>query len=193
MAKTKKCRGRTKKGKPCSRSARENGYCYQHGPISARSSDDDLELTEKQRRFVEAYMGKAAGNATKAARIAGYSGDDITLASVGYENLRKPQIHAAINARTESDPLVATRFDRQRFWTRVMLGKEFVGDEAPAMKDRLKASELLGRSQLDFVERVEHTGKDGESIKLDSNRDLSALSDAELLGLENILEKIENE
>lgn len=183
------CRGRTRAGKPCSRAAGSTGYCYQHGP-SAQSTG---ELTEKQRRFVEAYMGEAAGNATEAARQAGYAGDDITLASVGYENLRKPQIRAAIESRAEEDPLVATRFDRQRFWTRVMLGKELDGDEPPAMKDRLKASELLGRSQLDFVERVEHTGKDGEPIQLANPKDLSTLSDAELEGLEAILEKIENE
>lgn len=186
------CRGRTKAGQPCRRKAGDNGYCYQHF-AGAPAADDAAELTEKQRRFVEAYMGEAAGNATEAARQAGYAGDDITLASVGYENLRKPQIRAAIESRAEEDPLVATRFDRQRFWTRVMVGKEFDGDEPPAMKDRLKASELLGRSQLDFVERVEHTGKDGEAIQFASSKDLSPLSDAELEGLEAILEKIENE
>jgi phage terminase small subunit len=31
------------------------------------------KLTLKQRRFVEAYCGEAAGNATQAAKLAGYS------------------------------------------------------------------------------------------------------------------------
>lgn len=57
------------------------------------------ELTDKQRLFVEAYLGAARFNATEAARQAQYAGDDVTLASVGYENLRKPQIAAYIKQR----------------------------------------------------------------------------------------------
>jgi len=42
-------------------------------------------LTEKQRAFVEAYMGEAEGNATRAAELAGYQGGENTLSSVGSE------------------------------------------------------------------------------------------------------------
>ena len=56
-------------------------------------------LTGKQKAFVNAYLGEAKFNATEAARLAGYSGDDTTLAAVGYENLRKPQIEAEVRAR----------------------------------------------------------------------------------------------
>jgi hypothetical protein len=55
------------------------------------------ELTLKQRLFIEAYCGRARGNATEAARLANYDGTDVTLATVGCENLRKPQIKDAIN------------------------------------------------------------------------------------------------
>lgn len=110
------------------------------------------KLTEKQRRFVDAYMGEAAGNGTEAARIAGYKGNDVTLASVSAENLRKPQIAVAIKERVDSDPKIATRKDRQEFWTRVMTGQE----PDAQMKDRLKASELLGKSHADFIDRHEH-------------------------------------
>ena len=61
-------------------------------------------LTEKQRRFVEAYMGESRGNATDAAPRAGYVGSDATLAMVGNENLRKPKIRDAIQARQEEAP-----------------------------------------------------------------------------------------
>jgi phage terminase small subunit len=54
-------------------------------------------LTNKQRVFVEHYL--TCWNATEAARQAGYAGSDDTLAAVGYENLRKPQIAAVIEAR----------------------------------------------------------------------------------------------
>lgn len=53
-------------------------------------------ITEKQRRFIMAYLGEAKGNATEAARIAGYKGSENTLASVGKENLRKPHIFETI-------------------------------------------------------------------------------------------------
>jgi phage terminase small subunit len=48
------------------------------------------ELTHKQELFCREYF--VSLNATQAARDAGYKGNDVTLASVGYENLIKPQI-----------------------------------------------------------------------------------------------------
>lgn len=55
------------------------------------------ELTPKQKTFVSAYV--ATGNATEAARRAGYSGSDNTLAQMGLENLKKPHIKAALESR----------------------------------------------------------------------------------------------
>lgn len=149
---TDKCRGTTQKGRPCGRKAMDTGFCYQHDPAAPAAP---VALTEKQRRFVEAYMGEAAGNATEAAALAGYVGDRNTVSSVGVENLRKPAIRAAIEGLTEADPLVATRFDRQRFWSRVMAGSELDGSKPVQMKDRLRASELLARTQGDFIERID--------------------------------------
>ena len=125
------------------------------------------QLTEKQRRFVEAYMGEARGNATQAARLAGYAGDDNTLRVVGSENLAKPAIRDAIDERVDSCPLVASRRDRLEFLTRVMLGqetdrvmtKEGLVDAEPAMRDRLKALELLGKIQGDFTQKIELKGE----------------------------------
>lgn len=55
------------------------------------------ELTGKQKRFVEEYLCDL--NATQAAIRAGYSAK--TAEVVGYENLRKPQIAAAIQAEMD--------------------------------------------------------------------------------------------
>lgn len=52
------------------------------------------QFTDKQWLFVVHYV--ACLNGTKAARLAGYAGDDNTLAVVAYENLRKPKIRKAI-------------------------------------------------------------------------------------------------
>lgn len=124
----------------------------------ARVSGD--KLTAKQRRFVEAYTG----NATAAAIAAGYS--EKTARFMGHENLTKPYILAEIKARDtiRSTPLIASRAERQQFWSSVMRDKD------QQMRDRLKAAELLGKSEADFVERQEITGRDGapliESVKV---------------------------
>lgn len=52
------------------------------------------DLTDKQRVFVAEYL--RCLNATEAARRAGYS--EKTAHSIGWENLRKPEIAAAISA-----------------------------------------------------------------------------------------------
>ena len=124
----------------------------------ARVSGD--KLTTKQRRFVDAYDG----NATQAAIAAGYS--EKTAPFIGAENLKKPKILAEIKARDtiRSTPLIASRAERQQFWSSVMRDKD------QQMRDRLKAAELLGKSEADFVERQEITGRDGapliESVKV---------------------------
>ena len=115
------------------------------------------KLTTKQQRFVDAYDG----NATQAALAAGYSKK--TAASIGWENLKKPQIIEAIWKRQgkKARPLIATREERQEFWTRVMSGEELDSGEPPKMTDRLRAAELLAKSEGDFLERVDHTSSDG--------------------------------
>ena len=107
-----------------------------------------MKLSTKQQRFVEAYDG----NATQAALVAGYSAK--TAPFIGAENLKKPQICQAIQEREEQEARarIAPRQKRQAFWTAVML------DESQEMRDRLRASELLGKSEGDFLERHEMTG-----------------------------------
>ena len=108
-------------------------------------------LTPKQQKFVDAYTG----NGTAAARAAGYRGNDHTLAQVARENLRKPEIAAAIKARAakEAKPIIATRTERQTFWSKVM------NDRTELTRDRLRAAELLGKSEADFTEKLEVKGE----------------------------------
>ena len=102
-------------------------------------------ITFKQRRFVEAYMGKANGNATEAARISGYKHPN----TQGPRLFVNVSIREAIRERVESDPLIANRIERQRFWTELIRNPEINTNY------RLRASEILGKSQLDFNERLE--------------------------------------
>jgi phage terminase small subunit len=141
-------------------------------PSADPNSEPKERLTPKQRKFIEAYTG----NATEAARIAGYQGDDNVLGVTGYDLLRNPKIAQAIAEREERaiTGLIASREDRQAFWTHVM------NDPAVDMKERLKAAELLGKSQADFIDRHEHSGPDGKAIPLASapDKELSAKIEA---------------
>ena len=84
-----------------------------------------MALTGKQVVFVEEYL--VCWNATEAARAAGYKGDSVTLASMGWENLRKPQISEAIGRRLaekamSADEVLMRLADHARgnmgdFWT----------------------------------------------------------------------------
>src|SRR5688500_11322479 len=79
-----------------------------------------IVLSERERNFVERTM--ASDHATKATQQAGYS--NRTASQIGYHLLRKVQSQQAISERTQSDPAVWTREERQRFWTDVARGAE---------------------------------------------------------------------
>lgn len=57
-----------------------------------------VRFTGKQQAFIDAYFA-CNFNATEAARRAGYSGEYDTLRSIASENLAKPNIREAIDAR----------------------------------------------------------------------------------------------
>ncbi len=106
------------------------------------------QLTQRQAKFVASY----AGNGVEACRAAGYKGDDNALAVMASKLLRIAHVAAAIRARESKvlAPLIATRQERQKFWSDVMQGREEAG-----LNDRLRASELLGKSEADFTEKVQ--------------------------------------
>lgn len=59
----------------------------------------EKKLSERERRFVEAYMGQAQGNATKAAELAGYSVK--SAGRIGFRLSKKVHIQAAIGLRQD--------------------------------------------------------------------------------------------
>jgi hypothetical protein len=88
-------------------------------------------------------------NGTQSARMAGYKGNDNTLAVTANQYLRKPKVIAVKQAlhKQLKTVNVANRRKRQEFWTNMMLN-------AKSDADKLRASELLGRSEADFTDRV---------------------------------------
>lgn len=112
-------------------------------------------MNERQKRFVEHFV--KCGNMTEAARLAGYA----QPAMQGSRLMKNDEILAAMleTSNKVSDALIADAKERQQFWTAIMRGSD-----NPEMKDRLKASELLGRASGDFLERHEHSGPGGAPL-----------------------------
>lgn len=108
-------------------------------------------LSPKQQKFVEYYA--ACGNATAAAREAGYR----KPRSVGSENLAKPDIQAALAELTAkiASQRIADVIERQEYWTALMRNQ--IKGDPEMIKIGLKASELLGKAQSDFIAKVEHS------------------------------------
>ena len=108
-------------------------------------SKNDQSLTKKQQTFVDSYDG----NASKAAEIAGYSCPGVE----GNRLLKNAKVARAIREkeRNQINPHIKSRVQRQKFWSDMM-------DSAKDNKSKLKASELLARSEGDFLDRVEHSG-----------------------------------
>ena len=105
--------------------------------------------TERNKVFADVY----AGNSAEAAKIAGLSpgyarqlvmdtnATSITPAALAVqERIKEREL-------TEVRPEVATRIERQLLWSKWMKGEETPTTE------QLKASELLGKSELDFGDR----------------------------------------
>lgn len=130
-------------------------------------------LTERQRAFCEAYV-ENGGNAADAARKAGYKNPH----PQGVQTLRLVTVRTALEKvrRSTTNAAIATREERQSFWSTVLR------DPCVDMKDRLKASDLLGKSQADFILRTEVSGPAGGPIKID----LTGLTDDQLAALESV-------
>lgn len=111
------------------------------------------KLTEKERRFVEAYMGEAAGNGTKAAEIAGYKARSKTaLAQQAHYTLKKPKVRQELEERVKSDPLVASRQEIQHWLTKIVRGEDVLDALA---KDRIKSAELILKTRGELLDRRE--------------------------------------
>lgn len=120
-------------------------------------------LTERQRKFCEAYS-QNGGNALNAGREAGYASPE-SQSSRLLENVR---IREALEKLRESNTssAIMTREERQKMWSEIARASDQM------TKDRLKASELLGKSQADFIDRVHVTGE--VKFKALADQDLDA-------------------
>lgn len=101
-----------------------------------------MKLTPKQKAFADYYI--ESGNATEAAKKAGYS--QKTAYSIGQQNLNKLEVSTYIAERMKptEEKRIATADEVMQFYTAVMMGevKDQFGLEA-SLADRLKACDSL--------------------------------------------------
>lgn len=117
--------------------------------------------------FIEAYEG----NTIEAMQIAGYEGTPQQLENRGSELLQLPAIQDAIKERSKyiasTIRTIAAREERQAVWTSIMRNEDphykpqynkegqIIPEDNIPIATRLKAAELLGKSEGDFIDRVD--------------------------------------
>ena len=125
-------------------------------------SDMQRKLTLKQERFVNAYLGEAKGNATEAARIAGYKHPHVA----GSQTLANPRIAARVKQDVEKAGITAEAilaeladvgFADWRDFIEV-IARDKTGKPTRVRMDlsnKVKALELLGKHHQLFTEKQE--------------------------------------
>lgn len=106
------------------------------------------ELTPKQKAFADYYI--ECGNATEAARRAGYS--DKTARQIATENLTKPSIceYIAERVKPTEEKRIATGDEIMQFFTSVMRGEVLDAfDLPPSLADRKDAAKELAKRVID--------------------------------------------
>lgn len=114
-------------------------------------------LSEKERRFVEAYMGQAAGNGTEACRLAGYKGNSKVLGVQATRLLAKASVQAAIAERSKKRErkAIADADERDRRLTRLLRKKDI--DPMVVIRAASELNKCGGR----HLTRHEHSGPGG--------------------------------
>ena len=117
--------------------------------VRAYSAIATKPLSERERRFVVAFVGSAAGNATKAAELAGYA--SVSAGVLGHRLLKKDNVRVAISQKVERSETtaIADRQERLEFLTGV------IRDTAAPLFARLKACDQAAKMHGEYIQRVE--------------------------------------
>lgn len=132
-------------------------------------------LTARQEKFVEHYA--LCGNATEAARLAGYSAK--TARVIGQENLLKPAVKQALAARQEAfrAELGVTKQDViAGILSAIQMGRE-QRNPAVMIQGCVQIAKLLGF----YAPEVLELGVTADTARLQAR--FAAMSDAELLAI----------
>lgn len=127
-------------------------------------------ITQQERLFIEAYE---EDRGVPALELAGYQGTEAQLNKTLAQLLSRAEILQAIKERDrfvkKTQNIIADRHERQSFWSELMRNrdphaieeKDEFGAPKPAnipLQHRLRASEMLAKSEGDFVDTVNVQG-----------------------------------
>ncbi len=135
------------------------------------------KLTAKQKMFAEFYA--ECLNGTQAARSAGYKGNGVVLASMAYENLRKPQIRSYVDQLLSTKSLSPAEV------------KARISDHATgSMEDFLEVGDLEGFNTINLA-KAREAGKLHllKSVKISKTLQGGSIS-IELYSADSALDKL---
>jgi phage terminase small subunit len=109
-------------------------------------------ITAKQKMFADEYI--KTGNAKQSYISAGYSARGNAAEANASRLLRNDKVLAYIKRRNQEidKDTIADMQEVKEFWTNMLRNR------AADPKDRLKASELIAKTNGAFLDRVEHSG-----------------------------------
>lgn len=115
-------------------------------------------------KIAQVFCGEGERNKAKTLRIIGYAENYCNNNGTGvvYTNDRVIAAIARIDKETRAES-VADRRTRQQFWTDMMQDKQANSG------DRLRASELLGRSEADFTDNI-NDSREGLTIQVNTDK-----------------------
>lgn len=109
-------------------------------PVTGSTVADQKPLSERERRFVLAMTGEAAGNLTEAAKIAGYS--PLAAAKAGWRLSKRVHIQQAMAARVQK---LHSAVDLRDIRILEEIAKVGYADVAIKGSEKVKALELLAK------------------------------------------------
>lgn len=143
------CTAKTGKGEPCKNKALK-GSDYCHIKSHQEQESNNKELTVKQQRFIEEYC--IDFNATAAAKRAGYS--EKTAEVIGFENLRKPKLAAAIKERLNAMSMSADEaLKRMTDWGRGDV-RPFLSVDQNTQELRIDLSSEQAQRHLHLIKEI---------------------------------------
>lgn len=128
-----------------------------------------LQLSHRVRKFIRVY----SGDIVAAMREAGYTGDDNRLRTHGRDLLKQPKVQVAIRElaaiKSSEASMIAKKDEIQSFLTNTMRNEDpnyisvvkdgvIIEKENIALASRLKAAELLGKTQGIYADNINISG-----------------------------------
>ena len=102
-------------------------------------------LTHRQTLFINFYL--ETFNATKSAKLAGYTGDSNTLSQTGFQLLRNPKLFPVIERRLIESTMTAQEAMRHL--------SDIAKSKSEDTKDRIRSLELIAKAYGVFVNRTQ--------------------------------------